>query len=689
MSKVAKASLRQSRVAALEKDFPFIEISRLAEHESWRKEIYRPITHIHKWWAVRLGSVFRALVLGSLLSSEEDIWACFYKDLNFRDKVVLDPFMGSGTTLVEALKLGAKAVGCDINPVSTFIVRQALTPVDPKALWDAYYHLESTVGSEIRRYYITIDPATGEQIPVLYFFWVKEVISPEGERIPLFSKYVFAQHAYPKQHPESKIVCPSCWGVFSDKYNTTQADCPHCGYRFNPQDGPAKGAYVRDSKGQLYRIRDLLPEGHPPHHRLYAMLSIRPDGRRVYLPVSDFDRALYQDAVIRLCHERLPLPQLPVRPGHNTDQARRYNYLTWRSFFNERQLLTLGLLLREILQIENEVVRNHMILLFSSILEYNNMFCSYKGEGTGAVRPIFAHHILKPERTPLENSVWGWPESSGTFSTLFTSRLLKAKAYLRRPIELRVEKGKAYKVFSKPVCPQLVKSWESLQSTTGGVLVLNGDSAHLPLPDNSVDAVITDPPYFDFVHYSELSDFFFAWLAPILREQEPFFSGESSGRAGEVQRKDPREFAKMLGRVLAESARVLKPGGVVVFTFHHSRPEGWGAVSKAIVDGGLVVVAAYPVHGELKVSTAKSTTSEPISLDAVLVCKKRCALEMPPHEEQIKARAEEYIERLKAEGMKLSASDLFVVRASQALLISTAVGMDLDDAIVYFTQMRS
>src|SRR5438128_1021680 len=47
--------------------FPIEIVSQLAELESWRKEVHRPIYHIHKWWVKRLGSVFRAMLLGSAL----------------------------------------------------------------------------------------------------------------------------------------------------------------------------------------------------------------------------------------------------------------------------------------------------------------------------------------------------------------------------------------------------------------------------------------------------------------------------------------------------------------------------------------------------------------------------------------------------------------------------------------------
>src|SRR5579885_2016032 len=107
-------------MTALERSFPIVQVSELGEQESWRKEINRPIYHIHKWWATRLGSVFRAILLGALSAPHTDIWKIFYERQNLTGKIVLDPFMGSGTTLGEALKLGAKAIGSDINPISTF-----------------------------------------------------------------------------------------------------------------------------------------------------------------------------------------------------------------------------------------------------------------------------------------------------------------------------------------------------------------------------------------------------------------------------------------------------------------------------------------------------------------------------------------------------------------------------------------
>lgn len=132
----------------------------------------------------------------------------FYETHDLAGKVVLDPFMGSDTTLGEAVKLGAKAIGCDINPVSTVLVRQAFTLTPEAQLRAAFKRLEHDAAPEIRRYYQTRYLQAGELIPVLYYFWVKTVTTPEDEAIPLRSRYVFSQDAYPKKKPRAQIVCP-------------------------------------------------------------------------------------------------------------------------------------------------------------------------------------------------------------------------------------------------------------------------------------------------------------------------------------------------------------------------------------------------------------------------------------------------------------------------------------------------
>jgi putative DNA methylase len=610
--------------SALEINFPFEEIDPIAKRESYRKELYRPIYHTHKWWAQRLGSVFRALVIGATLDENQDIWDNFYQKQNYSGKIILDPFMGSGTTLGESIKSGCKAIGCDINPVSSFIVGQALRSIPKPKLIQTFNALETKVKARINRFYRKAHPVTGEECQVLYFFWVKVVTTPTGKQLPLFNNYVFSRNAYPSKKPNSQIICPFCYGINVARYDSIELQCYKCHNTFNPQEGPASGKMVRDTDtGKNYSIIELIAQTQePPQHVMYAAMVQTAAGTREYLEITDADRELYATATIELEQLSTSYPEGIVEPGHNTIQALRYNYHHWRDFFNDRQRLCLTYLLEGILEIDDQIIKEAFIGLFSGTLEFNNMFCSFKGEGTGAVRHMFNNHVLRPEKTPLENSVWGSSRNSGSFLSLFMSRLLKAQEYRDAPFEIKATKSD--KVFcSDPIRPKEAMTFDQLSALEEpAYLVLNGDSSKLPLPDKSVDAVITDPPYFDFVHYSELSDFFYAWLKPALEGTNKTFAQNNSRRTGEVQQKEPGAFAEALSSVFSECRRVMKDDAVLAFSFHHSRIEGWLAIYHAIEKAGLAIATVYPVTAEMSTASPKSAAKEPINLDAIFVCKK-------------------------------------------------------------------
>lgn len=212
---------------AIEIGFPIVEINRLAEPE---RNSFKPIYQMHKWFARRASCVFRAILLGALKPALKedgtpvDLMEEFYKnhsnDPDIQDKVVLDPFMGGGTTVVEALRLGCKVVGIDLNPVAWFIVKTEVEPVDIEALKSAFERLAARPvtwndGKPLREslldlYRTEVQP--GFDADVIYTFWVKHGIctAPTCKKeVPLFKDYfVAAKTLSVKYHRD--VLCLEC-----------------------------------------------------------------------------------------------------------------------------------------------------------------------------------------------------------------------------------------------------------------------------------------------------------------------------------------------------------------------------------------------------------------------------------------------------------------------------------------------
>ena len=672
---------------AIEQDFPFETVSDVAELESWRKEVHRPIYHVHKWWAQRLGSVFRSAIIAAAVPKGLPVMDLFYASTHLRGLTVFDPFMGSGTTIGEALKLGCATIGRDINPVAHRAVRVALSSVDRAELDAQFKHLEASAGRRIQEMYQAVDSA-GQPCSVLYYFWVMVLPCECCSRpVDLFSSYIFASHASKATHPEAKAICPACGGIVACRHNTTNATC-RCGETFNPQSGPARrtNAVCTHCGHKTPIARTFSSAGQPPEHRLIAKLVLRADGTKEYLPIEDRDLLAYRTAERRLAEIAPPLPTTSIKDGHNTKQVLNYGYRSWHQLFNVRQLLALTTLASAIQELPPSGAKDALAVLFSGTLEFNNMFASYKGEGTGAVRHLFSHHILKPERMPIEANPWGTSKSSGAFSTLYRSRLLRALDYRDAPFEIAVrsERGKrsGRKIYgaSAPIRPRVLDGYPATGLVSGDALLSCGDSASTDLPEQCVDLVVTDPPFFDNVHYSELADFFYAWQRLYFPNEDT--SRENTRRPEEVQDADAPAFGTKLKAVFAECRRVLRDEGLMVFSYHHSKDSGWLAVADAVHGAGFAVVQSHPVKAELSVATPKKQAKQPINLDVLITCKKTeldrrsrrtCEAALSAAE----ATSHTCIRRFNAAGRRLSLNDVRVVLSSLLLVeISAARSAD-------------
>ena len=653
--------MKMQEKSLIENGFPFEKLSIVAEQESWRKEINRPTSYIHKWWARRLGSVFRGLIIGGCEDETADFFDKYYDSTTYIDKVIYDPFMGSGTTVNEAIKLGAKAIGTDINPVATTIVKTALQKYSYEDVIETYNNISIRCGDKIKKYYKAI--YNDETVDVLYYFWVRTLNCNKCDaQIPLYKTTIFSKNAYVKKKPAAKSICPHCRHINDIQYNDTTTECKNCHNLYNPQQGNVNGQeYLCPHCGHHERIVDYLRRTKTLlGAMMYAKMVIDSKGVKHYAEITRHDKELYSMACDDVLEFDQFIPQEKIHSGINTNQILNYNFNFWKDMFNNRQLLAFAILSKEILSITDFTMRRLFAVLMSGTLEFNNMFCSFKGEGTGAVRPLFFNHILKNELMPLEANPWGCKASSGSFSTLFESRILRMMAYKEHPFEIKVLPEKKSEKFNLNCRMEanIISNEQPLNNMDA--LIMCKDSAHTNIPSGSVDLIVTDPPFFDNVNYSELADFFYVWLKRLNIGLDNI-NADTTRASNEVQDNNPQKFSSKLRDVFLEGNRVLKENGMLLFTYHHSRPEGWVSVYNAVSDAGFSISQVIPLKAEMAVSVPIMSAKEPINYDLVFICRKKDAYDQCSLFDNSLDDYERMVQRIQHTGLKFSKGDKWIL----------------------------
>lgn len=657
-------------MALIEKSLPVEKLNPVAMAEGNSK---RPIYQMHKWWARRLGSVFRMITLAAFASETETddlLWSKFCAGADLKGKVVLDPFMGGGTTICEALRLNCKVVGVDINPVAWFVTKKESEPVDLEELDAAFRRLERSVGEQIKGYYRTTCPH-GHQADVMYYFWVKTAECGNcGAQVRLFPNYELSRRA-----EVDVSVCPRCLQIVAKTERGVEAVCPECGLAFDPRRGVSgRGVFRCPECGQEEKILAAIARrGAALDMELHALEGFCKTCGRFFKRVDEGDLALLKQARadFHRRRERLLFPAQPIpTAGRSDPRPVNHGYAHFWELFNERQLLCLSLLLEAITQVPEQNIRELLLAAFSDCLDANNMFCKYEVEWH-KISLFFGLHAYHPIERPAENNVWGTEFGRGTFIKCF-EKVRRAKVYGQAPYERLVgRRGQRYSnpVQGERIAGRLVHSWAELQQTDRGALLLCQSSEKMSfLPDRSVDAVITDPPYFDNVQYSELADFFYVWLRLALGDTYPWFGPESSNRANEIVKNDnlgktTAFFTQSLQRVFAECHRVLKDDGLLIFTFHHNKDWAWEGLARLLLGAGFYISATPIVRSEGKSGFHSSAGN--IRYDCVMVCRKDtsppAALPWPARRESILTDAVTWTRRTLAANLTVGEVDVYTI----------------------------
>ncbi len=605
-------------------DIPFV--AALALKEKQIQQNYRPIIAVHKWFARRPGTLFRALALAEF--GDRPLRDVFYQANAFPGRQVADPFMGGGTPLIEANRLGCDCQGFDVNPMSAWIVREELAHLDLAAYDAAAAALTGALAVEIDGLYHTDCPTYGEtDCPVKYFLWVKEIdCTACGLAFDLFPGYLLAEAT---RHPLNVLVCPGCGDLnevadakhpgacrtcdgrlqLTGPAKRSRCNCPHCGQ---------PNTYPRPAAG-------------PPRHRLFAMEYYNPARKsahagRFFKRPDARDLARVATAGARLAALTPTLiPEDAIPRGDETDRLHRWGYRYYRELFNHRQLLALELSARLIAANPEERLRQALATNLSDLLRYQNMLCRYDAMALKSL-DIFSVHGFPVGLVQCESNILGIRNDkgggvgSGGWVNII-DKYRKAKAYCDAPFEVR-------QVGTRKTLVPIAGEWigEEREGEPGRSIRLRcASETDMDLPTASLDAVFTDPPYFGNVQYAELMDFCYVWLRRLVGNTPEGFARPSTRSADELtgnitEDRDLTHFAEGLAAVYGHMARALKPGAPLAFTYHHNRIEAYHAVGVAILDAGLNCSASLPCPAEMSGSIHIHGTGSSI-VDTVLVCR--------------------------------------------------------------------
>ncbi len=628
---------------------------------------------MHKWWARRLGAVFRTICLYTLLDNPEKIsirepggnqqlgsytsdgsveqriqqvnlqdpsslWDLYKKDVQVEDKKVLDPFMGGGTSLLESARFGADVVGNDLNPVAWFVTKKELeagsSSVDE--LESAFNKVKAEVKEKLSSYYETECPNCDEMADVMYYLWVNELDCVScGNTVSLFKDYRVAKGRYDDSDLYN-VLCPGCESIIKIDDWRSECSCQECGETFVPKDGNSDGTnYSCADCGQQYSVIDAVREQGGYQPRLYAIEyycqhcddnGLSRSEVKGYKSADESDLDRYEQAVEEWetrpeLSEYVPQQEIPLGILTNSTAFEgsiggghvvlRHGYENWTDLFNQRQLLCLSELLRAIDNIEDENAREYLLLAFSDSLMFNNMFTIYNFQGH-KVEGIFKQNSYKPQKEFVENNVWGTKYGRGTFQKSW-DMVTKAVEWSNNPVERYVEDGETKKTapFGEGIDPDFELSC--------------GDVRDLEYEDE-FDAVLTDPPYYNNLIYSETSNYFYVWLRQLLADDYSAFEPDTTPRAESIvanpaEGKTEEDFEKELKEAFATINTALKPDGALVFTYHHSGSESWGELLEAICDVNFEVTATYPVTADTNRASYKLTEGESVSFDIIIVAR--------------------------------------------------------------------
>jgi putative DNA methylase len=540
--------------------------------------------------------------------------------------LVVDPFAGGGAIPLEALRVGADAFASDLNPVPVLLNRIVLSliPQYGRRLADEVRDKAKWMGNEAIRELAECYPTDPDGATPIAYLWAR-TIQCEGPHcaatVPLIRSMWLAKRdenavalQFTRANKLDRLTCQIItrtrgqWTDHSGKPVKTpsfegtvkrgSATCLCCGYT-------TPNSQVRK---QLTKKR-----GGANDAMLLCVVSTRSTAQgRFYRAPTQSDIDAIAKTTTRLSEllaahtgsmSLIPDEPTPLGGGRGAGRAfsqRNYGMNDFADLFSSRQALAIAtfsqLLWRacdEVRQREGTAFGNAVQAVLACAVdreaEHQTTLCRWNSTGQ-KMQATFGRQALPIvfdycEASPIGNSVGGWGNISECVLLPFETAIA-----IRHP----------------------------------GVVEQAPAQSH-PLPDDSAAAFISDPPYYDAVPYSDLSDFFYVWLkrnVPGMENGSPLTPKGEECIVDEVKGKDAAYFENTMALAMAEGRRVLAPYGIGVVVFAHKSTAGWESQLQAMIDAGWTVTASWPIDTEMG-TRLRAMNSAALGSSIHLICRPR------------------------------------------------------------------
>jgi putative DNA methylase len=668
----------------IEDILPIKEIGEASQSERDKEHISK----FHVWWARRPLSASRVTAFAALIDSKSDnqdlkeflikisklknpIEHNVLKEIKYKLKKqrkeinVLDPFGGGGSIPLETSRLGCNTTTVDSNPVATFLLKTTLE--FPLKFKKSDNNEDQTIGtsqlmfevnkwadfvfSESKNILSEFYPTEKNGNEVFTYIWARVIKCQNptcGKKIPLFSQYMLSKKRnislYPDKSSEEikfKIVggdydkIPKGFDPSKGSVEQAVATCLFCGGHVGTRKRKSTESHLRN----VFIAKDY-------HEEIVAVVSTDKNKNKKYRIATKYDHEIFDKAKVTLDETRRkfkekynidPVPDeiiwtpsgneyIPGATYFNFIFSITYGFTKWGDLFNLRQKLSFVIFIDQIRKAwekmlkdkydENDakIIVSYLAIILDKILVRNSSFGVWH-KGSEAPEKLFAFAGL-----PMK---WSYPESNPVYQSIGNSQ--NAFTFLGGKESLL------------QVLAHLTRISNNHEITVKSGTVLEQD-----FKNNSFDAIFTDPPYYDMIHYSTLSDFFYVWLkrsvgflfpdlfsTMLTPKSQECISELELARGMEKKLikekfpsiKDSIYYKENISKYFKKMYELLKNDGIAIIVFAHKSFSTWEIILDSILKSGFVVTATWPIKTEME-SRQIAKEAATITSTIYIVCRK-------------------------------------------------------------------